>query len=82
MHLILGKEGYDYDDRCYVDDYILSNYSLLQKYGPEKQLQRIFDNKFFFNWAIFAAPRHPIILRVLEHISVLIKVIRFIFQDA
>ena len=71
--LILGKEGYDYDDRCYVDEYILSNHSLIQKYGLEQQLQQIFDNKFFFNWAIFSAPRHPIILRVLEHIAVLIK---------
>jgi hypothetical protein len=71
---LIGKEGYDYDDRCYVDEYVLSNHSLIQKYGLEQQLQRIFDNKFFFNWAIFAAPRHPIILRVLEHISALIKV--------
>ena len=71
--LILGKESYDYDDRCFIDEFPLSNKSLYQKYGVDQYRTDIFDNKYFFNWAIFSSPKHPIVLKILEYAVELIK---------
>lgn len=71
--LIFGQEGYNWDDRCYIDEYPISNHSLNVRFGNEANSKIFFNNKFFFNWAIFAAPRHPIIYRVLQHAVELIK---------
>lgn len=69
---IVGKEGYDYDDRCYVNEYSISNHSLNIRFG-EKNNERLFGGKFFLNWILFSAPGSPIILRTFEHIVQLIK---------
>lgn len=69
---IIGKEGYNWTDMCYVDDYLLSNYSLNHRYGQANE-QILFDNKFFFNWAFFSMPGNPLLLRIMTHVVNLIK---------
>ena len=71
--VIMGKEGYNYTDSCYIDSYRLSNTSLMRKYGEIQKSDTIFGNKFFFNWCIFSAPRHEVILKSLEYGVELIK---------
>ena len=122
---IVGKEPYDFDDRCYTNDFPLSNYSMglrfsggnsesdvdgssgrsgrsgLYSAGPNAvyelppqsttattsggtsntgrnhnviiTIPELFDNKFFFNWALFSAPGNPLLLRIMQHIVVLLK---------
>ena len=70
---IIAKEPGTFDDRCYVDSYPLSNFSMIQRFGPAAYKNPIFDDKFWVNWAIFSTPRHPLLVRVLEHITALIR---------
>jgi len=76
---LLGKEPYDFDDRCYTPDFPLSNHSITQRFfaptdsNPRPAVPTLFDNKFFFNWAIFANPGNPLLLRIMEHIVALLK---------
>lgn len=70
---IVGKEPYDFDDRCYTPDYPLSNNSMNLRFGSEANSKPLFDNKFFFNWALFASPGNPLLLRIMEHIVQLLK---------
>ena len=51
-----NQEPGKFDDRCFVDDFPLSNASMRKRFGPDANYT-IFDNKFFVNWAIFSAPR-------------------------
>lgn len=69
---IVGKEGYNWTDMCYVDEYLLSNHSLNQRYGQANE-RILFDNRFFFNWALFAMPGNPLLYRIMTHIVNLIK---------
>ena len=71
--IIMGKEGGNYTDACYINSYRLSNYSLIQKYGEIQKSTKIFDNKVFFNWCMFSVPRHELILKSLEYAVELIK---------
>lgn len=76
---LLGKEPYDFDDRCYTPDFPLSNHSITQRFfpstdsNPHPVVPTLFDNKFFFNWAIFSNPGNPLLLRIMEHIVALLK---------
>lgn len=70
--LIFGQEAYDCDDRCYVDEFILSNKSMNERFGSANS-GTLLGGKFFFNWAIFSSPRHPILKRIMIHIVTLIK---------
>ena len=76
---LLGKEPYDFDDRCYTPDFPLSNHSITQRFfaptdsNPHPAVPTLFDNKFFFNWAIFSNPGNPLLLRIMEHIVALLK---------
>lgn len=70
---IVGKEPYDFDDRCYTDDYPISNHSMNIRFGLIANNQIYFDNKFFFNWALFSMPGNPLLLRIMEHIVLLLK---------
>jgi len=70
---IIGKEAYDFDDRCFKDSYVLSNASLSLRFGTANNAAKLFDNKFFFNWAMFSMPGHVILQRSLQHIVDLIK---------
>eukprot|EP01038_Epipyxis_sp_PR26KG_P016369 gene16369-22314_t len=69
---LCGQETYDWDDRCYRNDYPLSNHSLNHRFGALNN-KRLFGGKFFFNWALFSMPGQKFIYRVLEHIVHLLK---------
>jgi len=69
---IAGQEGYDYDNRCYVDEFALSIPALSKKYGTYT-IHGFFDKKFLHNWALFSSPGHPILRRTLHHIVTLIS---------
>lgn len=69
---VVGKESYNWTDTCYRDEFPLSNHSLSVKFGALNQLE-FFDNRFFFNWAMFVQPRHPLLLRIIEHVVQLIR---------
>lgn len=71
--LVLGREVYDYDDRCFEDEFPLSNASMNSRHGVARNTLRIFDNKFFYNWAMFSAPGHPWLKIIMEHIVTLIR---------
>lgn len=69
---IVGKESYDFDDRCFSDSFPLSNHSMNLRFGA-RNVQSLLGGKFFFNWLMFSAPRHPIITRIFEYIVPLIR---------
>lgn len=69
---IVGKESYDWHDNCFTADFPLSNTSLNARFGALNH-QRLFDNRFFFNWALFSMPGHPLVLRIMEHVAALIR---------
>lgn len=69
---IVGKESYDWDDGCYADDYPLSNASFTKRFGALNS-EVYFDNRAIFNWALFAAPGHPFLHRIILHVTELIK---------
>ena len=70
---IAGQEDYARDDRCYVNDFPLSNVSFVRRFGIDKVNSNLFAGKFLHNWAIFSTPGHPIIRRTLYHIVDLIR---------
>lgn len=69
---IVGKESYDWKDHCFTSDFPLSNTSLNLRFGA-LNTQVMFDNRFFFNWALFSMPGHPLLLRIMEHVTHLIR---------
>eukprot|EP01031_Cornospumella_fuschlensis_P030700 gene30700-37096_t len=69
---MVGTEGYNWTDNCYTEDYSLSNSSLSRRFGVANDAL-FFNNKYFFNWALFIMPGHPILLRIMEHVVRLIK---------
>jgi Glycosyltransferase sugar-binding region containing DXD motif len=70
---IISTEPGVFDDRCYIDSFPLSNHSMTTRFGATAVNKTLFDNKFFVNWAIFASPRHPILVRTMEHAVDLIR---------
>lgn len=70
---LVGKEPYDFDDRCYTPDFPLSNQSTTLRFFNSTPAPTLFDNKFFFNWALFSSPGNPLLLRIMEHIVALLK---------
>lgn len=70
---LVGKEGYNWTDMCFRDEFVLSNASFNARYGLAKNNEIYFDNKFFFNWALFAMPGNPLLVRILQHVVDLIK---------
>lgn len=69
---IAGREVYDWDDQCFKETFPLSNHSFNLRYG-DKNKERIFDNKYFFNWALFSMPGNILLERVITHIVHLLK---------
>jgi hypothetical protein len=41
--------------------------------SPEDRPLVLWDNKFFFNWALFSSPGNPLLLRIMTHIVQLLK---------
>lgn len=70
---ISGKEVYNWTDNCFVDSFALSNHSLNLRFGLEKNSQEFFDNKYWFNWALFSMPGNILLQRIMEHIVTLLK---------
>mmetsp|Transcript_9840 Transcript_9840/g.16217 ORF Transcript_9840/g.16217 Transcript_9840/m.16217 type:complete len:419 (-) Transcript_9840:137-1393(-) len=70
---ICGKEPYNFDDRCFTPDFPLSNHSMVQRFGVAAAVQPLFDDKFFFNWALFSMPGHPLLVRIMQHVVALLK---------
>ena len=71
--LLLGEDAGEWDDRCWQDNFPLSNHSLVARFGNDPGHQSLFHNKWFFNWVMFSAPGHPVIKRIMEHIVTLIR---------
>lgn len=69
---IVGKESYDWKDHCFTADFALSNTSLTARFGDLNRLT-LFDNRFFFNWALFAMPGHALLERIIERVTQLIR---------
>lgn len=63
----------DWTDSCYRDAFELSNASLTRRFGANHMQGVVFDNRFFFNWALFAMPGNPLLPRVLQHIVKLVQ---------
>lgn len=86
---ISGRERYDYDsDRCYIDAFRLSKAAMEKRFPSNEKAIKPFNNRFFMNWAIFSAPRHPLTRRVMETIVEIIKAeykgkpfVKFVGQD-
>jgi hypothetical protein len=78
---IIAKEGYDMDDRCFHDNFPLSNKSMAQRFGEEANKKTFFDNKFFLNWIMYSAPKSRFVTRTMEYV---VKIIlgEFIFEPA
>lgn len=71
---VAGQERYAFDgDKCYIDSFRLSKKSLDSRFPQTNPVIRPFQNRFFMNWAIVAAPRHPLVKRVLETIVKIIE---------
>ena len=71
--LLLGEDAGVWDDRCWKDNFPLSNNSLVTRFGSDPGHASMFNNKWFFNWVMFSAPGHPVLKRILEHIVTLIR---------
>lgn len=75
--LLFTYEKFDFSDNCYKPSYHLSGASVKSRSSPHRQLVKSnidseedslpFFGKNLAIWAIFAAPRHPALLRVLEN---------------
>ena len=64
------KNGFN-ANRCYIPRYHLSDFSTFR--NESKRDRQIFYNRCLLNWAIISAPRHPIILAVMENAVEIIK---------
>lgn len=78
---IIAKEGYDLDDRCFHDNFPLSNKSMALRFGDEANKKTFYDNKFFLNWIMYSAPKSKFISRTMTYI---VKIIlgEYIFDPA
>jgi hypothetical protein len=59
--------------RCFTNDFALSNHSMNERFGLAVNSRKLFGFRYFFNWAMFAAPRHIVIKKSLEYSVQLIK---------
>ena len=68
------KNGYN-GDGCYIPRYHLSDAYLYEKNMTRKNINKedIFHGRVLLNWAIIAAPHHPVISRAMENIVEIIK---------
>jgi len=73
------KNGFD-GNTCYVPRFHLSDFSTKKRFGqglnnnkPGAKYNEVFYTRILLNWAIVAAPKHPVIIRTMEN---LVEVIR------
>eukprot|EP01039_Chlorochromonas_danica_P000548 gene548-589_t len=70
------KNGFN-GNRCYVPRYHLSDFSTFRNESRSKQ---VFHGRILLNWAMLAAPRHPILAEVMKNAVDIIK--HEYFQDS
>ena len=70
--LILTQEGNTYHDNCYIPSYHLSG-NYLQQHFPGVDSRLLYGNKILANWAIFSAPRHPALLKIMKNAVELLR---------
>jgi hypothetical protein len=80
--LLAEDSSGNWDDRCWLNKYPLSNSSMVQRFdsgdsssngGVSMKHNTLFHGKWFINWAIFSSPGHPILRRMLHHMVTLIE---------
>ena len=72
--LILAKEKNKFSDDCYADRYPLSVSQLMSSLAVNSSdIENMFQGRSLASWAIFAAPRHPLILRTMQNIVDIIR---------
>ena len=69
--LVLATEGNAYSN-CYTNKFAFSERSLQERFGTDS-FKEFFDGKFLINWAFFSAPRHPLLMHVLNAIVEIVK---------
>ena len=66
--IILSKEKNRMADACFVDSFHLSEFSILKRYCNYTGWRLIYGGHTFINWGIFAAPRHIVLLSLLQNV--------------
>jgi len=69
--MVLSTENNKYWN-CYNNHYNLSEDIVAQRY-QSTQFKSYFDGKILVNWAMFSAPRHPLLLETMRYIVDLVK---------
>lgn len=71
------KNGFN-GNKCYIPRFHLSDFSTFRNESTKDQL--IFHGRVLLNWAILAAPRHPVLAEVMKNAVNIIK--HEYFQDS
>lgn len=79
--IILTKEPNAYSDECYRDSFHMSDASLVRRFPVKNRVQDINGGRTLVSWAVFAAPRHPFIVKTLSNIVELIR-LEYLRQSA
>lgn len=69
--LIMAAEKNGYNDDCFEKSYRLSARSMHHRYN--RSVSHLFGGRTLVSWAVFAEPRHPIMLRTMSNIVDLIR---------
>lgn len=70
--MILTVEGNPHIALCYQADFYLSNENLRNQFNTTR-FKKFWNDKTLVNWAIFAKPRHPLLLETLKNIVNVIR---------
>jgi len=66
--LILSTESNPYNNICYSPQYRLSDEHMAARHHHNSSFRAFFGGRYLLNWAMFAAPGHPLLLQVLEQL--------------
>lgn len=69
--LIMSQEKNRYVD-CYLPTFHLSNEYMSKKYNFNS-FGLVYGDKNLVNWGILSAPRHPVILRIMENVVDIVR---------
>ena len=69
--LVMAAEKNAYHDDCFLPHHHLSARSMHRRFN--RSVSHLFGGRTLVSWGIFAAPRHPIIMRTMANIVELIK---------
>jgi hypothetical protein len=72
--LLLTVEGNPHITSCYQSDYFLSIEHMQKEFNrTNSTLNELWGGKTLVNWAMFAAPRHPLLLTLMQNIVTLVR---------